>query len=622
MCPLLMAWLLLSCTPAETSLEQVRFTEDGFQLSLSHPVSDGWVELQDQTGKPLQRLPLPPGEKNPRLLFSWRSAQTYQFQLQKRTGNVASTSAQTLRVLQAPVQQPLRVKLHLPYGQNVFALESSSPQALPPEVAVPVPHTSTVTLGLELESLGDQTLQVSASLHAPTTLRVDPPLQLSQTLTPGHPPHMSLHSLHVPTQHEPRSPLELRVEATSSELPSPLHYALLVRLLPQALTGWQEGVKVQAWTLPTSPKGELEAHREPDVLVMPHPLWQKLGQGLMAGARPFDPYQPASWQTLSFENQLDWPVTVLLKAQVLDVSTKQELEAFVPRAFEVTGGLGHVTSLARVPARGTGQAILPLYVRPEVLEGTYLRKVEVQLLGLDEPLTTLEAPLYVRRQQPLLSSAVGLALLLSVAGTSFFLHHYRKLMQQLGTRALITIAMFGTLMFSVGFAMDMLTVGLNALLGPLNVLVTGLLYEGLHHLLLVALLRVYPRVGTVTLVGLTQYLMRGLTTGQVSPVDLLFLGSALALKELALWSLGVTRQKNRLSEPEPVTLRKLLPLLLALSGASGVSALLSLALHSALYRLFYAEWYWWANLGVAMLGPIPGIWLGAMLGQELNRVRD
>ena len=34
------------------------------------------------------------------------------------------------------------------------------------------------------------------------------------------------------------------------------------------------------------------------------------------------------------------------------------------------------------------------------------------------------------------------------------------------------------------------------------------------------------------------------------------------------------------------------------------------------------DWYWWANLGVSIWGPLPGIWVGAKLGQELKRVRD
>jgi hypothetical protein len=395
--------------------------------------------------------------------------------------------------------------------------------------------------------------------------------------------------------------------------------AALVARSPDAVRGM---IQVIDHVFPTDPRGRPEPQRLPDTVALPNPLWRALGAMFGARGLSVDPYAPYAFQTATFANRTDYPMTLLVTARVRDLATGWPVPAFVPQAFEVTGGVGRLTSLARIPPHAEGRAVVPFYVRREVQEGRYTGELEVQLLGSDAPLYRLERPLSVVRSDARVSLTLLVVTPLSLAALGLFAARYRRLIAGFDARALSTIALFGALMFASGFLTDLLSVGLNVVLGPFNLLVGGVLYEILHHLVLATLIVLYPRPGTATLVGLTHYLMRGLTTGQLSPVDVLFVGSSLTYKEFALYAFGVTRGRPLLERLAATPRRTRLTVALAFGLAGGATAFTSLALHTAFYRLFFAPWYVWLAVIVGVVGAWPGVLMGLRFGQSLNRVRD
>jgi hypothetical protein len=109
--------------------------------------------------------------------------------------------------------------------------------------------------------------------------------------------------------------------------------------------------------------------------------------------------------------------------------------------------------------------------------------------------------------------------------------------------------------------------------------------------------------------------MGGIMFGSFGVTDVLYVGSAIAFREIALYLFRVASFKPREQAP------KLLPMMLALGLADAASTYTSLALQGVLYRLFFADWY--IVLQVVVTGfayTALGVYMGRSLGRNLRRV--
>jgi uncharacterized membrane protein YjjP (DUF1212 family) len=110
----------------------------------------------------------------------------------------------------------------------------------------------------------------------------------------------------------------------------------------------------------------------------------------------------------------------------------------------------------------------------------------------------------------------------------------------------------------------------------------------------------------------TGWLMRAVVLGAIHPVDVLYLGTSVVLTEGALFVTGLTR-----NGPSVRTGMHWLQLVGGLAVPHGLQTLLSLAISSVLYRLFYADAY------VAALVVGPGFLYAALgCGLALPVVRS
>jgi hypothetical protein len=339
-----------------------------------------------------------------------------------------------------------------------------------------------------------------------------------------------------------------------------------------------------------------------------------------------DAREPVAYQRLRTENKAKMGLTLLLSADIVDPKTGDSVPAFAPSPHISPGGIPLTHATVFIPGGQTSDIILPIYVEPKaLLPGEYTRKIEAKLLGTDSTILTASAPLFVIRRN-LVAIAVTLATcVISVGAFVFFIVIQRRVFAGFSVRSLILIALFATTTFvAVGLPLTIVTNIVSALLGPFAFIVTGVFAEIVYFLLLTALVVLIPRVGTVTLSTVVRYLLRSVMMGGMSPVDILYVGAAVLLKELTFFASGLTRNNGSVMLRYPQAKRRITFVAGVLAGAGeGLSLFISICLMACLYRLYFAYWYIWSLILVSgFLYTFIGVAFGLRLGNNLRKITD
>ncbi len=339
---------------------------------------------------------------------------------------------------------------------------------------------------------------------------------------------------------------------------------------------------------PASPDGDRDLGRPADAVVLPSPLWES---GLAAagwGTRMRAAEEPWASVTVPVENHGAVPLDLVVSATVSGVDGAAA-PAFLPRLRSADGGTDRVVALLRVPAGATGRAVLPVFVDVRtVTAGPYTLHTEITPLGAPAVLAASEQTLVVRRGDGVVSVGFLLTLLTSVAGLLWTATTLPVWLRRASTTDLMVNALFGTALFVVSSATDVLAMSVGAMLGPFSSLFSGVLYDAGRTVLLATLLQLQPRPGTIALSILCSWLGRGVLLGSIGLPDLIHTGAAIALGEGFAWWAGLTRGK-------PLS-RVRLSLAFGLSTA--LLTLCGLWLHMVLYRLSFAGWYIGMQVGL------------------------
>ncbi len=211
----------------------------------------------------------------------------------------------------------------------------------------------------------------------------------------------------------------------------------------------------------------------------------------------------------------------------------------------------------------------------------------------------------------LASTSVLLAALVAVLAVAFG----GRVVGAIGIDGLTMIAMLGSAQFAISFLARWTNNVLAVALGPLAIFVAGLGNEGLTSLVLATTVVLAPRIGTLTLANVTVFLLNGIFSGQLGLTDLVFVGTSVAVGELALGAAGVTAGPYRLDRHRlgPWGLARLA---LAIGAANAGALGLQYCLYQVWFRLMFAPWY------VAAVTLITGLGygaLGAAVGGRLGR---
>lgn len=380
------------------------------------------------------------------------------------------------------------------------------------------------------------------------------------------------------------------------------------RLVGEAvdLDALRADVTLDGVDFPTDEGGNPDIGRAAWRVTVAAPWWQSVTRGLGLGLRATDQWSAWGFAGVRFTNHTDAPVDLSVTLQV--ESDGAPAPAFRPRLRSGDGDTGYVSALLRVPANGDATAVLPVFVDPAtVTAGAYTTRVEARPMGAGTALWAATPPLYVRAGDTLAGLGFAGFTAASLAGLAWSLTRLRRWLEEAATSELMTIALFGTALFVVGSASDVVAMGVGALLGPFSTLLTGVLQDAGRVALLATLLTLLPRPGTLALATLTGWLGRSLTTGGFSPTDVLYTGAAVAFAEGFAWLGGLTRRTGGGAGGAPRlggwrdegAVRRWARLSVAFGLANLCTTLGGLWMHIVLFRLYFADWY----LALQALGP-------------------
>ena len=432
------------------------------------------------------------------------------------------------------------------------------------------------------------------------------PMQIRQFLIP----------LNVTGKEGDRSAVSARLTAKVSGWTYTLERSVPIRVV--AVSEVRKGVAAAEVLMPTDAHGERDVRKPRDTVLLPSGMGLALRRYLGFSEQYFDYYAPFTHHTVLFENRGTEPVPLAVTMQVLNADDDLSPGGFRPPDY-LAGADGRFTVTAELAPGAETPVVLPLFVRPEdALPGRYRSVVEARILGTDIVAAHLEHPFQVRVTDLRALVVTGAAIVSSLAGLLLFLGRQRKVFGTFRVSELVLIALFATMTFVlVIFPGSVLGPLFSAVAGPFGFLIQGIFFEILRILVLVTLLVLVPRVGTVTLVSVVRYLIGGLAFGGFTPVDLFYLGASVVLMEVVLYAAGVTSKRGVLRRRD-IGLASFVYVALLLGVVNGATQYVIYCLNITFYRLYFADWFIWLSVVVngflyAVLGALPGMKLGLRL---------
>jgi len=561
--------LLFACAP---ELLELTVERDASGVSVRASVPMERVELRDSTGALLiaqqirpasgvtsLRTPLEPGEYEVRALSADQAA---------------------LATLSVADRGPFELRIEAPLGQDELGIGE----------AIEVPVGSTVRVGLVVTARSE--LDLSWMLQGSGSRHLVPGERLVLTADLGS------------------EPVRGRVWTDGFSVPVALDPE------PISIQAVRERLSVVGLSVPAHADGTVDRTVPAGRIQLAAPWWDALLDRLQLGFRPRDDQAPRTYMAVQIANRGDRPVNTVLSGRV--VLGERIHPAFRPRLRDSVD-LERVRRLVRIPPGQTIAAALPIYLDRSAIPGPVEVEVEVELrtIGSSAVLHQLRVPLVVQRGTPWASAGLLAGLVGMILGWIGIAAGLKRWLGR-STGELTTIAVFGSLSFTVGAATQLVGLGLSSVLGPFAPFALGLADDALRMSLLGALLALVPRVGVFGLATLVGWLMRALALGSVHPVDALYLGNTIFLTELALWGFGVTRVEGWMEGADLVAWARLAGGL-ALPNAAATG--LALAVSVVLYRLYYASWYVLATIAIpGLLYAAIGCAVAIPFARSLRRV--
>lgn len=370
----------------------------------------------------------------------------------------------------------------------------------------------------------------------------------------------------------------------------------VVHLVPvlRDLAATRAALQLEPLTFPADAAGLRDLGRPVDAITLPSPLWEQMLATLGWGAHAKANEQPWAFVAAPFSNDGAAPVDMLVSVVAVDAAGQPAPE-LRPRQRSADGGSDRVAVLLRVPAGGRASAVLPVFVDTVgVPAGMYNLAVTATPLGSQQEVVARSLPFVVGRGDALSSAGFLVTVLASVGGLLWTARRLPAWLRAASTTDLMVNALFGTALFVISTATDVLAMSVGAVLGPFATVFTGVLYDAGRTVLLATLLQLQPRPGTLALSILCSWLGRGVLMGTIGPPDLIYTGAAIAVGEGFAWLSGITRGRPERSGPSI----GFASLVLAFAPGSALLTLAGLWLHTVLYRLHFATWYVLLQVGL------------------------
>jgi len=636
-CCLPLLVFLLSCASApkeEPFTWKVTFFSLGAKAQLRAEAPVQRLNAFNADGVMVAQLnfPTPPRQTEP-LYFEWREGETYRFEATLTTGDV---NVQTVIAPRTYTQGSLEIGI--PYGVGT-QLEPGEDIASNDQVAL-VLYESEMTATVLVRN-GKIPATFDLELCLPSTLTV----------------------VHLPTGWQPETTdagtclsitgrfrvasevwyRELVLKTSTTTNTDRQEISGVVRFTTDTGQTWEQQTRVQlrmaavseiteylsvaSIEMPTDARGTVDSKQREDTIYYPRPLFSWLNTSQT------NPFEPTTYQTIQLHNQGEETIHVAVSSINTDIKTGKAVPFLTPPET-ANGGTNQSIAFASLPGGEVTEIPLPIYFHPMYLKegkveqatpGEYTRDIAVKVWGSDATIFHEERPLHliVPNQQALLVSL--LAIISSTIGLAVVLKLHKQLFAGFTTKQLIVIALFGTTVFVAVMVPSTLFLNLiRALLGPISVLLTGLINETLYYALLTALL-IYisgdpensergalkaqrKGSGVILLVSAVRLLLGGVTFGLFTPMAIVYTGTSVLLLETGFLF---------------VRSRSLFVWAVVLGLCDAIAVYVDFQLSILLYRLFYADWYIILRILVeGFVYTFIGVLLGARLGRGLWRVAD
>ncbi|MXY26982.1 hypothetical protein F4Y59_02330 [Candidatus Poribacteria bacterium] len=601
------------------------------QLSAEAPVQRLNAFNADGARVAQLNFPTPPRQTEP-LYFEWREGETYRFEATLTTGDV---DVQTVTAPRTYTQGSLEIAIPYGVGMQIAAENTSSNN----QVAL-VLHDSEMTATILVRN-GKIPATFDLELCLPSTLTVvHLPTGWQAETTDAETCLSTTGRFRVASEVWYR---ELVLKTSTTTNSDREEVSGVVRFTTDRGQTWEQQTRVQLRTatvsemteylsialieMPTDATGAVDAKQRADTIYYPRPLFSWLDTSQT------NPFEPTTFQTIRLRNQSEETIHVAVSSINRDIKTG-EVVPFLTPPETANGGTNQSVAFASLPGGEVTEIPLPIYFHPRYLKegkieqaipGEYTRNIAVKVWGSDATILREEHPLHliVPNQQALLVSL--LAIISSTIGLAVVLKLHKQLFAGFTTKQLIVIALFGTTVFVAVTVPSTLFLNLiSALLGPISVLLTGLVNETLYYALLTALLiyisgdpensehdALKPQnkgSGVILLVSAVRLLLGGVAFGLFTPMAIVYTGTSVLLLETGFLF---------------VRSRSLFVWAVVLGLCDAIAVYVDFQLSILLYRLFYADWYILLRILIeGFVYTFIGVLLGARLGRGLWRVAD
>ncbi len=611
--------LLLGCGEKgkETPLVwKIEFFPLGAKLHIPSSVKS--VAAFNREGMKVARLdfPVPPRQVES-LYFKWREGERYRFEI------VLANSDISVRTVTAPqVQTRGSLEISIPYGAAVTHSQSTPPASL-------VLHNSDVTATVLLKNgNADVNADFRVQLCLPQAITVvslpkgwieetlDEQICLSTSGTftvAGEVWYSELVlKIHEVSDNSNNTTIRGRVRFEGDET-----WEQQVQLRVRSATVEEIGglLSIESVQMPTDAVGVVDARQRTDTLYHAQPVlgrWRHLS---------IDAYEPVAYQTVKLHNHGQETIHVVISAINRDANSGETVPFLTP-PDAVNAGTDRSVAFASLPPQMLSSIPLPIYLDMVAAQaGDYKREIEVKIWGSRTTVLRAERPLQIIIPNRHALFVTGAAVMVSIIGLGVVLRFHNRFFSLFSTKQLIVIALFGATVFVCVIIPSTLFMNLiRSVLGPVSVLLTGLVNETLYYALLTALLFYIggePRgkrgtgggkPGVILLVSAVGLLLGGITFGLFTPMMIIYTSTSVLLLETGFWF---------------VQHRGLLAWAVALGICDALAVYVDFQLSIVFYRLFYAEWYMFLRIFVEGFAyTFIGVLLGARLGRGLWRVSD
>ena len=619
-------FLLISCAapPKKESLSwQITFFPLGAKVQFSADAPVRRLQAFNADGAMVGQLNFPVSPRQiESLYFEWRAGDTYRFEVISSTGDV---DTQTVTAPRTYTQGSLAIAI--PYGT---AMEPDEKNAVENDQQALVLHGSEMTATV-LVTNGNMPTTFDLELCLPPTLNVirlptdwksesvDAETRLSTTGRFTIASEVWYRELVLKTSEVPQTGTQAisGVVRFKSAAGKTWEQRTTVQLRLATIPEITERLSIESIEMPTDAAGTADPRQREDTIFYARPLFIKLG------TPQTNAYQPTTYQTVQLRNAGEETIHVVVSSTNTDTKRDETIPFLAPPVTVRS------VAFASLPGGVVTDIPLPIYFHPmylkqgqpeQAIPGEYARDITVKVWGSDATLLREKRPLHliVPNRQALLISL--LALLSSGIGFALVLRFHAQIFAGFTTKQLIVIALFGTTVFVAVTVPSALLLNLiSAILGPMSVLLTGLINEILYYALLTALLiyingepaestRGGSGSGVILLVSAVRLLLSGVTFGLFTPVAIVYTGTSVLLLETGFL---LVRRRN------------IVAWAVVLGLCDAIAVYVDFQLSILFYRLFYADWY--IVLRVLIEGfayTCIGVLIGAKLGRGLWRVAD